>query len=215
MARAVLWDVDGTLVRNDALHWRTWRDTLVGEGLVLTEEGYAAVAGLTNAATVRALLGERTAADAARIADLKEERYRALVRAEGLAPAPGAIRLLEQLRAAGWRQAVASSAIRLNLEVVLPALGVDGYFDAVVGSEDVERGKPDPEVFLTAAARLDLPPARCVVIEDSPHGVEAARRAGMAVIGVGPRHPTLGSDRAVASLLEIAGADVAALLERG
>src|SRR6476646_9295294 len=105
--RAVLWDVDGTLVENDALHWRTWRDALVDEGLELTEAGYATVAGLTNAATVRALLGERAAAEAARIADVKEERYRALVRAEGLAPAPGAIRMLEQLRAAGWRQAVA------------------------------------------------------------------------------------------------------------
>ncbi|HEY3109634.1 MAG TPA: HAD family phosphatase, partial [Chloroflexota bacterium] len=157
-ARAVLWDVDGTLVENDALHWRTWRESLAGEGVALTEEGYAAVAGLTNAATVRALLGERAVAEGARIAAAKEEQYRALVRAHGLTPAPGVVALLAHLRATGWRQAVASSAIRLNLEVVLRALAVDGYFDAVVGSEDVARGKPDPEVFLTAAARLGVPP---------------------------------------------------------
>ena len=69
---------------------------------------------------------------------------------------------------------------------MLEAVGLRQWFDAVVAAEDVSVGKPDPEVFLRAAAMVGVPPGRCVVVEDAPHGVEGARRAGMASIGVGP-----------------------------
>src|SRR5919206_260042 len=92
--------------------------------------------------------------------------------------------LLAALPAAGWRQAVAWSAPPLNLEVILAALGLNEAFDAIVSAEEVERGKPDPQIFLTAAAKVQTPPARCIVVEDAPAGTEAARRAGMRAIGV-------------------------------
>jgi beta-phosphoglucomutase len=107
------------------------------------------------------------------------------VAARGLTPLPGAAEWVHRLERDGWRQAVASSAPRLNVEVVVRALGLVGQFGALVAAEDVVHGKPAPDVFLAAADRLAVPPARCVVVEDAPAGIEAARRAGMRSIGVG------------------------------
>ena len=102
-----------------------------------------------------------------------------------------------------WRQAVASSAPRANVEVVLEVIGLAGCFQAIVSAEDVTAGKPDPQVFLTAASRLAAAPAECVVVEDAVAGVEAARRAGMRSIGVS-RNAVLAANVAVRSLADLA-----------
>jgi beta-phosphoglucomutase len=108
---------------------------------------------------------------------------------------------LARLREAGWRQALASSAPPLNIEVALEVLGLGRFLDAVVGADDVGRGKPDPAIFLEAARRLGIPSSRCVVVEDAPAGVEGARRAGMKSIGVlSDHHAALQADLVVASL---------------
>ncbi len=120
-----------------------------------------------------------------RIGEAKEACFRRLVAEEGLAPLPGAVEWIERLAQAGWRQAVASSAPRANVEIVVCALGVAGRLGALVAAEDVCVGKPAPEVFLVSAARLAVPPARAVVVEDAAAGIEAARRAGMRSIGAG------------------------------
>ena len=105
--------------------------------------------------------------------------------------------------AEGWRQALASSASLENVEVILAALSIEGRFDAIVTAEDVSRGKPDPEVFLVAAAKVSTPPTRCVVIEDSAAGIEAARRAGMPTVGVLSSHASLEADLTVSTLDEL------------
>lgn len=115
---------------------------------------------------------------------------------------PGVVEWVRRLGEGGWLQAIASSAPRLNVEVEHAALGLEGRFTALVSAEDVHHGKPDPEVFLVAARRLRTPPARCVVVEDAAPGVEAARRAGMRSIGVGPG-AGLAADVVVASLTEL------------
>jgi HAD superfamily hydrolase (TIGR01509 family) len=129
---------------------------------------------------------------------------RGLVLASGVRPLPGVERWLAALHAAGWRQAIASSAPRANIEAVLAALGIAGYFEASVASEDVTHGKPDPQVYLLAAARVGTEPARCVVVEDSPFGVEGARRAGMRSVGVGPNCTAMSADLAACSLDRLA-----------
>lgn len=86
---------------------------------------------------------------------------------------------------------------------MLQALGLREYFDAITSAEDVTAGKPDPQVFMAAASRVDLPPARCIVVEDAAAGVEAARRAGMRCVGVS-RTGRLDADVSVRSLLELA-----------
>ena len=123
------------------------------------------------------------------LAERKEELYRMLVAAEGVTVLPGARELLEALREGGVPRAVGSSTPRENLEALFAATGLDAFFDAVVCGSDVSQGKPDPEVFLMGAQKLNLPASRCVVIEDAFAGIEAARRAGMKVVGVATTHP--------------------------
>ena len=115
---------------------------------------------------------------------------------------PGAIDWVERLRRDGWRQAIASSAPRRNVEVILEALRLQPYIDAITSAEDVTAGKPDPQVFLAAASRLNVPPARCIVVEDVAAGIEAARRVGMRCIGVN-RGASLNGDVSVASLADL------------
>ncbi|MGH9673162.1 MAG: HAD family hydrolase, partial [Bryobacteraceae bacterium] len=97
--------------------------------------------------------------------DDKEYRYRVLVRREGLTPLPGAAEWVSRLHAEGWRQAIASSAPRANLDAVVEALDLRRFFEVSVAAEDVTKGKPDPEVFLTAAARLGAPVGASIVVE--------------------------------------------------
>jgi len=98
------------------------------------------------------------------------------------------------LKAEGWLQALATSAPRGNIDAVFAALGLEKFFDATISSEEVKAGKPEPDVFLAAAANLDVAPRDCIVIEDAPAGLEAARRAGMKSIGVLTTHPELNAD---------------------
>src|SRR5207253_6858178 len=124
--------------------------------------------------------------DAGAIDDLgtrKEDRYKAAAR-QGVALLPGAGELLEGLRAAGFRQAIGSSAPRGNIDLILELTGSARFFDAISSAEDTQRGKPDPQVFLVAANKLRAPPSRCVVMEDAVAGVQAARAGGMKCIGV-------------------------------
>lgn len=204
MKRAVLWDLDGTLVDSEEYHWRAWRDTMAAEGVRLTREQFLASFGQRNDSILREWLGQQATPEAIqRIGDAKEACYRRLVRELGLAPAPGAAEWVRRLHMENWAQAVASSAPRLNVETVLEVTGLAPYFGATVAAEDVRRGKPDPEVFLTAAERLGVPPERCVVVEDAPAGIEAARRAGMRTVGLSRGSPALPADLVVRSLCEL------------
>ncbi len=201
--RAVLWDLDGTLVDSGDYHWRSWRDTLAAEGHPLTYQQFLDSFGQRNDRILAGWLGSDASASAiARIGDAKEALYREFARREGLVALPGAVQCVKRLHDDGWRQAIASSAPRANVEVMVDAVGIAGYFDALVAAEDVTIGKPDPQVFLTAAARLGVLPARCIVVEDAAAGIEAARSGGMRSIGVSAT-ATLAADLFVRSLADL------------
>jgi len=203
--RAVLWDMDGTLLDSAEYHWLAWRETLEGESYPLTYERFAASFGQRNDTILRGYFGpDFPDSEIERIGAAKEQLYRKLVRERGIELLPGVRRWLARLQTEGWRQAIASAAPRLNIEAILAALDIAGCFDAIVSAEDVQRGKPDPQVFLVAAERVDVPPARCVVVEDAPAGVEAGRRAGMRTIGVRTSHADLVADIVVRTLDELA-----------
>jgi beta-phosphoglucomutase len=203
MNRAVLWDLDGTLVDSEEFHWQSWEHALGLDGVRVTREQFKATFGQRNDRILRGWLGAESSEERiTRIAEAKEAEYRRLAQVHGLTPLPGAAEWLVRLQADGWKQAIASSAPRQNVEVMLAALHLEKYFDAVVASEDVTRGKPDPQVFLAAATRLSVPPARCIVVEDAAAGIEAARRAGMHSIGVS-RTTRLDADLFVGSLEDL------------
>lgn len=204
MPRAVLWDLDGTLVDSEEYHWLSWRDTMAAEGVPLTYAQFRDTFGWRNDAILRRFLGDGVdSARAGRIGDAKEELYRSLVRKGGLAPLAGAADWVRRLHGEAWAQAVASSAPRLNIEVVLDAIGLADQFQTTVSAEDVARGKPDPQVFLLAASRLGVPPERSIVVEDAAAGIEAARRAGMRSIAVRQDGTPFPADMVVPSLADL------------
>ena len=211
--RAVLWDLDGTLVDSEEFHWRSWRDIMRVEGVELTYPQFLASFGQRNDRIVPAWLGPGVdAARVDRIGEEKEAEYRRLAETHGLKPLPGAVEWLTALKAAGWKQSIASSAPLVNVEMMVRAAGLTGYFDAIASAEDVTAGKPDPQIFLRAAAKLQVPPGRCVVVEDAAAGVEGARRGGMRCIGV-TRNGRLNADVFVTSLADLPADAFERLLE--
>jgi HAD superfamily hydrolase (TIGR01509 family) len=201
--KAVLWDLDGTLVDSEEFHWQSWRDTMRPEGVELTYAQFLASFGQRNDRIVPAWLGaEVDAARMQRIGEEKEAEYRRLAEVRGLTPLPGAREWLAALRAAGWKQSIASSAPRVNVEMMLRVAGLERSLDAIVSAEDVTIGKPDPQVFLRAAEKLGVPASRCVVVEDAAAGIEGARRAGMRSVGV-TKNGVLPADVFVRSLADL------------
>ena len=202
----VLWDLDGTLIDSGELHYDAWREVLLELGRPFDRGVFANSFGKRNDTILRELLDvQGSDEEIRRIGDDKERRYRTLVRRHGVPLLPGASHWLHRLREQGWRQALATSAPLANVDATLEPLGLRDHFDTVVSADEVGRGKPDPLVFLTAAQRLGLAPARCVVVEDAPAGLEGARRGGMTSIGVLSGHfASLEADLVVPSLEALA-----------
>jgi len=171
------------------------------EGFPVTHEQFLATFGQRNDSILRQWLGEKASPELIQcIGSSKETLYRQLVREHGIAPLPGTLVWVNLLRRQGWIQAIASAAPRANVETILDVLHARECFEAIVSAEDVERGKPDPEVFLVAASKLGVAPEHCIVVEDALHGVEAARAAGMKSIGVSQNGKHLPADIVVRSL---------------
>jgi beta-phosphoglucomutase len=150
-SKAVLWDMDGTLVDSEGPHWIAWRTTMANEGIVITREQFLWTFGPRNDSIIPAWLGSAASAERIeRIGQAKEELYRDLVQRVGIAPGPRVAAWLDRLHKDGWQQAVASAAPRANINAVLEALSVKHVFQGIVSAEDVRRGKPDPEVYQLA-----------------------------------------------------------------
>jgi len=204
MTKAVLWDLDGVLVDTATFHFEAWQELFQSLGKGFADADFRRTFGLRNDAILGDILGELAPAEVGRLAQKKEELYREKI--EGRVTAiPGAMGLLHRLQQRGRKSAIVSSTTRENVRVVLGSLGLEGVFEAVVAEEDAPRGKPDPQGFLVAAQKLGVEAEECVVIEDAPGGVEAAKRAGMRCIGVTtsrPREALAGADLVVDSLKE-------------
>lgn len=188
MTDAVLWDLDGVLADTAPYHFQAWRELFRRHGREISEADFVRTFGLRNAAILRDILGDLPEARAQELARAKEELFRSEIR-RGMRANPGALPLLERLHATGKNMAIVSSAPRQNVETILDGLGARRYFNTLIAEEDAPRGKPDPQGYLLAAERLGVPPERCVVIEDAPGGVEAAKRAGMRCIGLAAGRP--------------------------
>jgi HAD superfamily hydrolase (TIGR01509 family) len=216
--RAVIFDVDGVLVDSYDAHMRSW--LLMGRehGLTITEEQFASTFGQTSREIIARFWGSDLSREDAEALDARKEAiYRDLIR-ERFPAMDGSVELIDALADAGFRLAVGSSGPPENVELTLDCLGRASRFNAVVTGRDVTRGKPDPQVFQIAAERLGLPPARCIVVEDAPVGITAARAAGMAsvaLVGTVAADRLGEADLVVRSLRELLDVSrLAALLER-
>jgi beta-phosphoglucomutase len=197
--RAVIFDMDGTLVDNMRFHAEAWLTVAQKLGSTLTVESFEReYAGKKNEELIP-LLSEAPLSEAeiARIAEEKEQLYRAAY-APHMAPLAGFSELVAALRVQGIKLLVATAAPRPNRDFTFEGLKLHDVFDAVVGAEDVTRGKPSPDIFLRAAELAGEPPSACLVVEDAINGVRAGRAAGMDVVAVLTTTP--------AELLRAAGA---------
>ena len=181
---AVIFDLDGVLLNSEPIYLAATNAVLAREGKYLSPEENARYIGNR----FRDMLGDIIPKmGLAHDVDHYVEATRgAVVEAFGrpLDPPPGARELIERLVSHGVPRAVGSSNVHVWVDTILTNLGVREHFPVIVGGDDVSNGKPDPDIFLRCAELLGVPPERCAVIEDSAHGVLAARRAGMTAIGL-------------------------------
>ena len=213
---AVLWDVDGVIIDSAEQHRQAWEALAREGGLPYADEVFWTTFGMRNSDSIPLLFGVSDPERVAALSERKEALYRELLAREATA-LPGARELLAALHEAGYRQALGSSAPVANIEAIIRLLDIGHFLEGFVSGEHVAHGKPAPDIFLAGAALLGVEPARCVVFEDAPAGVAAARAGGMRCIAVRragqPDAPGLqDADRLVTTLSDVSVADVDRLL---
>jgi HAD superfamily hydrolase (TIGR01509 family) len=176
--------MDGVLTDSEPLYHEALNVILASQGHQLSEEDNRQILGTTVEHTWSWVMGRF------RLTGTLEDwkgRYSAVVRRlleEKVTPAPGVYRLMDEVERRGLKRAVASSSERVWVETVLNKLGLLQRFQVTIAGEDVTRGKPDPQMYLMAARALGVSPQQCLVIEDSPVGLKAAKAAGMMAVAV-------------------------------
>lgn len=186
--KGIIFDLDGVLCSTDRFHFQAWQETARQARAPFDETINQRLRGVSRMESLKIILEGSpltfTREEKERMAREKNERYRHLLQQMTPADMPdGVRRALESLRAAGLKLAVGSSS--KNAHFILERLDAEQYFDAVCDGTQIVHSKPHPEVFLKAAEMLGLPPAACLVVEDAPAGLQAARAAGMDCAGVG------------------------------
>lgn len=199
MLRAVIFDFNGIIVDDEPIHFKLFQKVLGEEGITLTEEVYyERYLGFDDRGAFMAGFRENKRpldyAKLQKLIDRKAEYYQDMIR-NHVSIFPGVHSLVSSL-AEKLPLAVASGALRNEIETILKAAGLLDHFKVIVGAEDVTRGKPEPEIFLKALAALNtgervhsIDAAQCVVIEDSKEGIRGARQAGMKCLAVTNSHP--------------------------
>jgi HAD superfamily hydrolase (TIGR01509 family) len=190
LKRGAVFDWDGVIINSGAQHELSWERLARESGRDLPENHFKRGFGMKNEVIIPELLGWTTAPVDIRLLSLRKEAiYREIVREQGMTALPGVETWLRRLKDAGIPCVIGSSTHRENITTTLGVLGFEGYFAEIVTAEDVKRGKPDPEVFLTAAARIGVEPAGAIVFEDALVGIAAGQAAGMRVVAVTTTEP--------------------------
>jgi len=185
-----IFDWDGVIINSAPQHEASWERLAKECGKALPENHFKRGFGMKNESIIPDLLGWTNAPVEVRILSLRKEAiYREVVREQGMTALPGVEAWLQILREAEIPCVIASSTHRENITTTLEMLGLGDFFAAIISAEDVKRGKPDPEVFLTAAKRIEVEPQDAVVFEDALVGIAAAKAAGIRVVGVATTEP--------------------------
>jgi beta-phosphoglucomutase len=181
--RALIFDMDGTIVDNMAFHTQSWVTFFERRGRAIdADEFFRTTAGRQGKEIIRSHMGEDLGDDEVAVLNHEKEAVYRELYAPHLKAVDGFEDLIADARSQGIALAVGTAAPPANVEFTLDGLDLRRHFETIVGATDVPRGKPHPDVFLEAAKRCGAEPANCIVFEDAPLGVEAARRAGMRVV---------------------------------
>ncbi len=187
MLAAILFDLDGTIVNTDPIHYIAWQEMLRNYGIEIDEKFYKArISGRLNPEIVKDILPQLSPVSSAKFADDKEALFRQ--KAENLQPLNGFSELLAWTKTMNLKRALVTNAPKANAEFVLEVLGIKTAFDTVVLAEDCIAGKPNPEPYKVTLNNLGIQAENTIALEDSPSGIRAAVGAGIRTVGVASTH---------------------------
>jgi len=186
--KTILWDMDGVISDSYSFHFGAWQETFAKRGIEFTKEDFTHLFGTRNDFIIGSIMNKKLPErDVKIMVQEKEEAFRR--KATGrIKPFPGVVRLLNALKRGNFRVGLVSSAPRESVDLALSELNLAGIFNCIVFGQEVSESKPNPQIYLLASERLQATPNDCVVIEDSPLGVKAAKTAGMKCLAVTTTH---------------------------
>ncbi|WP_066381292.1 MULTISPECIES: HAD family phosphatase [unclassified Anabaena] len=187
MLAAILFDLDGTIVNTDPIHYQAWQKMLWRYSIDIDETFYKSrISGRLNPEIIKDILPELSAAAGQEFADEKEAMFRQL--ASHLQPLSGFSELIAWTETHQLKRALVTNAPRLNAEFMLEVLQITENFEQVILADDCTAGKPDPEPYQVALSKLGISAAQAIALEDSPSGIRAAVAAGIRTIGIASTH---------------------------
>jgi HAD superfamily hydrolase (TIGR01509 family) len=190
MLSAILFDLDGTLVNTDPLHYRIWKEILKDYGLEIDQRFYdTRISGGLNPLIIKEILPDLSEAENLQLSEYKEARFREL--ASELKPVAGLDRILAWTEECNLKRALVTNAPRKNVELMLSVLGLTEAFNPVLIAEDVGVAKPDPALYKMGLNLLNIAPEQGLVFEDSPSGIRSAVGAGILTVGIASTHNPL------------------------
>ena len=212
----VIFDMDGVLADTGPIHYESWVKLAKQIKVKFSKKFFNLTFGRQSISITRELVGPKIKQEVVeKWANLKERYYREMVKDE-LKTLPGALVLIKELHARNFKLAVGSSGPPENVDLLLSTLSIKDYFDVIITAAEVKNGKPAPDVFLIAAEKLNIKVDNCLVIEDAPVGITAARKAGMKVIALRTTHcnvELLDADMVVQDLSSVSINDILKLLD--
>jgi HAD superfamily hydrolase (TIGR01509 family) len=186
--KAVLWDMDGVISDSYSFHFAAWQEIFAKRSVEFTKEDFTGLFGSSNDFIIGSVMGKQLSErDVKRVVREKEDAFRRAATGR-VKPFPGVVALLNALKKGNFKLGLVSSAPMENIDLGLSELDLAGTFNCIVSRQDVSESKPSPQIYLLAAEKLQTAPGDCVMIENSPLGVKAAKAAGMKCLAVTNTH---------------------------
>jgi beta-phosphoglucomutase len=187
--KAVLFDLDGTLLDNNEVHYKAWKKYLKDNGKEISDEDFKEnISGRTNQDAVEYVYDKKMSKEEAEKYYLKKEEIYREMFAPDIKAINGLEAFLEDLKNNGVTMAIATSGIKVNIDFMFDHVPIKQYFKEIVDANDIKKGKPEPEIFLKTAEELGFSGQQCIVFEDSIAGVQAGKAAGMKVVALTTTH---------------------------
>ena len=206
MIKAIIFDLDGVMVTTDHLHYLAWKKMADKEGIYFDEEINHRLRGISRMASLEIILEKANQTYSRKekeaLATYKNDVYKELLKSlDHTDILANVLKVMEQLKKRDLKIAIGSSS--KNTPIILDQIGLSESFDAIADGNDITKSKPNPEVFLIAAKKLNIKPSECMVIEDAKAGIEAAKSAGMKAFAVGDAKSSNLADIASDNLFDI------------